>query len=402
MLKILRTVVICVLLGPTSVFADLDDRLIEAVKFGKTAEVQELLSLGADADVMDPYKRSVLLLAARRGYVSIVKLLVGRYANVNAENHLQKTALMGAALNGYLEIVEILLRENADVNAKNWLGETAIGWATINGHPKIVALLLRYGAEYDSADGHGWTPLMYAAKKSHTDIVKLLLENGADPNVPGDKGWSPLMIAAERGNTEAVEVLLAKGADLFAISLRQETALSLAERGQHFRVARVLREAGAKADAANTLATQSDIAWEKLVDAAGESLRQGKYAHAEQQLTDALALAERLGMHDPRLVVTLNKLAQLYYAQGKFRQAEPLYKRALEISAIVLGPEHPDLATNLSNLAAVYDAQGKHALAAPFHKRALTILEKLGPAGHATKPMGPAEQTQAKTLDTAL
>ena len=57
------------------------------------------------------------------------------------------------------------------------------------------------------------------------------------------------------------------------------------------------------------------------MEAAGQSLRQGKYAHGEQQLTDALALAEKLGMHDPRLVASLNKLAQLYYAQGELVQA---------------------------------------------------------------------------------
>ena len=393
MLKILRTIVVCALMGPISVFAGLDDRLIKAVTLGQTAEVQRLLNLGADADVMDPFKRSVLLLAARRGHVSIVKLLVGRYVNVNAENHLQKTALMGAALNGHTEIVEILLREGAEVDAKNWLGETALGWAAINDHRKIVALLLQYGAEFNSADGHGWTPLMYAAKKGHADIVKLLLEKGTDPNIRGDKGWTPLMIAAESGNAEAVKDLLAKDADLFAVSIRQETALSLAERRQHFRIARLLRQAGAKAEAAKPLATQSDIIWEKLVEAAGQSLRQGKYAHAEQQLTDALVLAEKLSIYDPRLVASLNKLAQLYYAQGKFKQAEPLYRRALEISEVILGPDHPDLVTNLSNLAAVYDAQGKHSLAASFHKRALAILEKLGPASHTGGGRG---QVQAK------
>ena len=88
-LRILRTIVVCALMGPISVFAGVDDRLIRAVTLGKTAEVQELLNLGADPNVVDAFERSVLLLAARRGYVGIVRLLVGRYANVNAENHLQ-------------------------------------------------------------------------------------------------------------------------------------------------------------------------------------------------------------------------------------------------------------------------------------------------------------------------
>ena len=48
MLKILRTIVVCALMGPISVFAGLDDKLIKAVTFGMTAEVQRLLNLGAD------------------------------------------------------------------------------------------------------------------------------------------------------------------------------------------------------------------------------------------------------------------------------------------------------------------------------------------------------------------
>ncbi len=47
-------------------------------------------------------------------------------------------------------------------------------------------------------------------------------------------------------------------------------------------------------------------------------------------------------------------------------------------------------------------AIGPILLAAPFHKRALAILEKVGPASHAAKPVGPAGQTQAKTLETSL
>ena len=39
---------------------------------------------------------------------------------------------------------------------------------------------------------------------------------------------------------------------------------------------------------------------------------------------------------------SVNNLAALYHAQGRYGEAEPLYKRALEANERVLGKEHPD------------------------------------------------------------
>ncbi len=50
---------------------------------------------------------------------------------------------------------------------------------------------------------------------------------------------------------------------------------------------------------------------------------------------------------------SLNNLVQLYHAQGKDAEAEPLYQRSLAIREKALGPEHPDVATSLENYAAI-------------------------------------------------
>ncbi len=77
---------------------------------------------------------------------------------------------------------------------------------------------------------------------------------------------------------------------------------------------------------------------------------------------------------------SLNNLAALYHDQGKYAEAEPLYKRSLAIWEKALGPEHPDVATSLNNLAGLYQAQGKYAEGEPLYKRSLAIWEKvLGP-----------------------
>jgi tetratricopeptide (TPR) repeat protein len=57
---------------------------------------------------------------------------------------------------------------------------------------------------------------------------------------------------------------------------------------------------------------------------------------------------------------SLNNLAVLYRAQGRYPEAEPLNQRALAIQEKALGPEHPNTVTNLNNLAELYRAQGRN------------------------------------------
>ena len=56
----------------------------------------------------------------------------------------------------------------------------------------------------------------------------------------------------------------------------------------------------------------------------------------------------------PMSRVSLNNLAALYEAQGRYADAEPLYKRSLAICEKALGPDHPDVAMSLNNLAVLY------------------------------------------------
>ena len=52
--------------------------------------------------------------------------------------------------------------------------------------------------------------------------------------------------------------------------------------------------------------------------------------------------------------MSLNNIALIYQAQGRYAEAEPLHKRALAIGEKALGPEHPEVATWLNNLALLY------------------------------------------------
>ncbi len=73
---------------------------------------------------------------------------------------------------------------------------------------------------------------------------------------------------------------------------------------------------------------------------------------------------------------SLNNLALLYDAQGKYADAEPLYKRALAIVEKALGPEHPHVATSLENYAALLRKTGRGHEAAKMEARAKAIRAK--------------------------
>lgn len=76
----------------------------------------------------------------------------------------------------------------------------------------------------------------------------------------------------------------------------------------------------------------------------------------------------------------MNNLAVLYGKRGKYKDAEPLCKRALEIREEALGREHPDVAKQLNNLALLCQNQGKYDEVELYYQRALEIYElTLGP-----------------------
>ncbi|RXM90889.1 Kinesin light chain 1 [Acipenser ruthenus] len=80
-----------------------------------------------------------------------------------------------------------------------------------------------------------------------------------------------------------------------------------------------------------------------------------------------------------QVAATLNNLAVLYGKRGKYKEAEPLCKRALEIREKVLGKYHPDVAKQLNNLALLCQNQGKYEEVEYYYRRALEIYEsKLG------------------------
>ena len=105
---------------------------------------------------------------------------------------------------------------------------------------------------------------------------------------------------------------------------------------------------------------------------------QGRYAEAEQVYKAIASLLElRLGPDHADLATVLNNVAEVYRVQGRYADAEPILTRALSIWEQALGLGHPLVAVALDNLALLYQAQGRYADAEPFYKRSLAVREKV-------------------------
>ena len=70
------------------------------------------------------------------------------------------------------------------------------------------------------------------------------------------------------------------------------------------------------------------------------------------------------------MALTLNNLADVYHSQGKYAEAEGLYRRALAIREKALGAGHPDVAATLNNLANLSVATGSTGQALAFSRQA--------------------------------
>ena len=87
-----------------------------------------------------------------------------------------------------------------------------------------------------------------------------------------------------------------------------------------------------------------------------------------------MAFEEEFGSEHPTTAAFVFNLAKLYQKQSQYKNAEPLYKRALAIRENSLGNGHADVAASYNSLGQLYDAQGQLADAEHFYSRALDVM----------------------------
>jgi len=118
---------------------------------------------------------------------------------------------------------------------------------------------------------------------------------------------------------------------------------------------------------------QRDIATQKSKQAQQEQKKaEAQRLIAEQRSREAQA--QRYKAEELRNVAeqqSAGDRADLFFAQGAYEKAEPLYIEYLDFLRKVYGPDHPNIPKVFSNLAAIYETQGSYLKAESFYQQAL-------------------------------
>jgi tetratricopeptide (TPR) repeat protein len=105
---------------------------------------------------------------------------------------------------------------------------------------------------------------------------------------------------------------------------------------------------------------------------------QGRYSEAEPLFKEALQIHKNmLGQEHPDTLISINSLALLYQDQGRHFEAKPLFEKVLRRRKKVLGWEHPDTLSSMNALATLYVALGRYSEADSRIKDGLKIAEGL-------------------------
>jgi ankyrin repeat protein len=255
--------------------------LVQAAMHGRLEAARLLLDAGADPDHAGGNGFTPLMTAAMAGHLEVLRLLLGRAAAVDASDpDSGGTAFHCACGLNQAECAEALARAGCDVGLKTIDGQTGRELAEARGYAAVVTRLRAVVAEQLRAaqttgpmpalepaaavgDGGPAAQLVTAATEGDGVAVARLLGAGADPNASvnvrtpsGDVLQSHLPLqttalceAARRGRLEAARLLLDAGADLDHADSDGCTALMAAAGGGHLEVLRLLLGRGAVVDA---------------------------------------------------------------------------------------------------------------------------------------------------------
>jgi CHAT domain-containing protein/tetratricopeptide (TPR) repeat protein len=136
-------------------------------------------------------------------------------------------------------------------------------------------------------------------------------------------------------------------------------------------LATMLQATNQHAEAGAVMRPEVAEATNKLV----ELLRGPRLREAELLYRRALQIDEKsFGPDHPTVAIILNNLASLLQADSRFAEAEQHYRRALEIDEKSLGPDHRNVAIRLNNMGLLYGEISDWQSALAFFRRASEII----------------------------
>nr|XP_010953851.1 PREDICTED: ankycorbin isoform X2 [Camelus bactrianus] len=212
--------------GKTNEWNKNDDRLLQAVENGDAEKVASLLGKkGTSATKQDSEGKTAFHLAATKGHVECLRVMVAHGVDVTAQDTAGHSALHLAAKNSHHECIKKLLQSKCPAESVDSSGKTALHYAAAQGCLQAVQVLCEHKSPINLKDLDGTIPLLLAAQNGHSEVCRFLLDHGADVNSRDKNGRTALMLACEIGSSNIVEALIKKGADLNPVDSLGHNAL---------------------------------------------------------------------------------------------------------------------------------------------------------------------------------
>jgi len=210
---------------------------------GRTDIAEMLLSAGADPNVKDKNKKSLLTYSLETRKFDLANRLIEYKATLSVQESnylLQKGVAIGDA-----DLVRVVLKSGANVNQKFDDGMTPIWIAAFNNNREMVQILAAAGANINSKDNEGRTVLMWAIENNRKELAQVILANGANVNLLDNRKRTALSIAIEKNNLPMVDLLLRYKAQVNIKDENGNTPLIVATATGNFPMVQILVNGGA-------------------------------------------------------------------------------------------------------------------------------------------------------------
>ncbi|XP_071115943.1 ankyrin-1-like [Haliotis cracherodii] len=220
-----------------------------AARRGHMEVVELLVGKGADVSLVDVHGYNILHLACWGKHVKMVKFVLSlNVVDIDSRGYRRWTPMMVAARRGNRKVVALLLAKGADVSLVDAYNDNILHLACMGGHVKMVKFVLSLNVvDIDCRGFDSQTPVMGAARQGHGEVVELLVNEGADVSLVDDLGDNILHHACAGGNMKTVKLVLSLNVvDVDARNKVGQTAVYWARRRGHQRVVKLLESRGAQ------------------------------------------------------------------------------------------------------------------------------------------------------------
>ncbi|MBP5403978.1 MAG: ankyrin repeat domain-containing protein [Elusimicrobiaceae bacterium] len=219
--------------------------LFDAVKFGFTEEVGNIIEQGINVNILNSNGETPLIVAVKNGKDTILDILLSAKANVSIKDKDGFSALLYAASAGNPQSVESLLQAGANPNDTLPNNQTALMLAARSGNSETVHLLIEAGADVMKCADNGYSVSLYAVIGGSITALQELLKHGV-AKMETPQGTTALMLAVREENLNMVKFLLEMNADVNARDNNGQTALKIANVHNKPEIIALLKSAGAK------------------------------------------------------------------------------------------------------------------------------------------------------------